>query len=337
MRKVLFLLLIVPFFGFSQVTFLVDSNFEIALVNQGLDNMVDGYVLNSRIDTVDTLIVANRNISSLVGISGFTALTYLDCSSNNLDSLDVSTNNLKYFNCSSNNLDEIDITANTGLLDLKCSFNNFTNIDVSENTALLYFECYENQLTQLDISNNSSLIELRCNNNLLTSLDVQGIDMYVLVYDNNNITSIANLADNVSLKHLSCSNNNIVQLDITNNTALNWLSCSNNKLYNLDISNQPDLDYLFCWNNNNLSCINVGDVAAANATWTVWNGQSGNIDNDHYFSTNCTINTTTDIFKNKEIFKVVNMFGQECKGIENTPLIYIYDDGTIERKMIIEN
>ena len=149
------------------------------------------------------------NIESLEGITAFQSLDYLDCSSNNIDNLDLSNNNLKYINCSDNQLIEIDVSNHLNLLTLKCSYNEFTQIDVSQNTSLLYFECIKNKLTSLDISSNVFLIELWCNDNNLISLDVAGIDIYVLVCDNNLLTTIDNLSDNISLKHLSCSGNNI--------------------------------------------------------------------------------------------------------------------------------
>lgn len=38
---------------------------------------------------------------------------------------------------------------------------------------------------------------------------------------------------------------------------------------------------------------------------------------------------------NKELIKVIDLFGRESKE-KNQPLFYIYDDGTVEKKMIIE-
>ena len=38
----------------------------------------------------------------------------------------------------------------------------------------------------------------------------------------------------------------------------------------------------------------------------------------------------------KQLIKIVDVLGRETPFKPNTPLLYIYDDGTIERKMIIE-
>ena len=51
------------------------------------------------------------------------------------------------------------------------------------------------------------------------------------------------------------------------------------------------------------------------------------------------INGTTAINEhtsNKELIKVINILGRETKGTKNEPLFYIYDDGTVEKKIIIE-
>ena len=51
------------------------------------------------------------------------------------------------------------------------------------------------------------------------------------------------------------------------------------------------------------------------------------------------INGTTAINEhtsNKELIKVINILGRETKGTKNEPLFYIYDDGTVEKKTIIE-
>jgi len=336
MKKIKLIFLCFPFFGYAQVTSLPDSNFELALVNLGLDNMVDGFVLNSRIDTLTTLVVADSYIESLVGIAAFQSLTYLDCSSNNIDTLDLTNNYLSFLNCSDNQLIEIDVSNHLNLQTLKCSYNKFTQFDVSQNTSLLYFECFKNNLTSLDISNNIFLTELWCNDNVLTDLDVAGIDMYVLVCDNNLLTTIDNLSDNISLKHLSCAGNNISSLLLSDNTQLNWLSCSNNKLFQLDISSQMGLNYLFTWDNPNLNCINVNDVSFSNATWSVWNGQSGSIDGHHYFSVNCILSSNFQMNENKQLSSIINMKGQQSLIIKNKPLFYKYNDGSVEQKIILE-
>ena len=51
------------------------------------------------------------------------------------------------------------------------------------------------------------------------------------------------------------------------------------------------------------------------------------------------INTGTYVFedhsKNKELLKITDLFGRETKQT-NQPIFYIYDDGTVEKKLIVK-
>ena len=57
-------------------------------------------------------------------------------------------------------------------------------------------------------------------------------------------------------------------------------------------------------------------------------------------NTGIDLNTSTAIdnfvLHHKRLVKIVDLLGRETKEIKNQPLYYIYDDGTIEKKIIIE-
>ena len=230
------------------LTYVPDDNFENYLEANGIG---DGITLNdnvftSAIDTVAFLDVSNQNISDLTGIEAFTVLTYLNCEGNQLSILDVS--------------------QNTSLTYLECQVNQLSSLDISQNTGLLYLYTRDNQLTNLDISNNISLIDLECHYNQITSL---------------------NVGNNTSLTDLDCSYNQLTSLDISDNTALNALWCQENQLTTLDLrnGNNTNFTYFNLQTNPNLFCINVDNVIWSTANWTFANG---NIDTQHYFSTNCS-------------------------------------------------
>jgi hypothetical protein len=70
----------------------------------------------------------------------------------------------------------------------------------------------------------------------------------------------------------------------------------------------------------------------------------GNMDQtnsgDIYHSTTLTVNESTpssiqDYAINKKLLKVTDLLGRETKQT-NQPLLYIYDDGTVEKKIILE-
>jgi hypothetical protein len=251
------------------LTYVPDDNFETYLENNG---MGDGIALNdsvftSAIDTVTNLDVNNESISDLTGIEDFTALTDLNCDINQLTNLDVSQNTaLTTLHCYLNQLTSLDVSQNTALDSLLCYANQLTTLDVSQNTALDYLNCHNNNLTSIDVNGATALTYLACSQNQLTTLDVSGA---------------------TALTTLTCNHNQLTSLDLSLQTFLIDLLCHNNQLTFLDVRNGNNaiITNFNTTNNPNLTCIDVDDVIWSNANWTVANG---NIDVQHYFSTNCS-------------------------------------------------
>ena len=58
------------------------------------------------------------------------------------------------------------------------------------------------------------------------------------------------------------------------------------------------------------------------------------------YDINGLISTTSSFVEventNKKLLKIVDVLGRECFPIRNTPLFYIFDDGSVEKKLIIE-
>ncbi|MAW21330.1 MAG: hypothetical protein CMD16_02900 [Flavobacteriales bacterium] len=219
----------------------------------------------------------------------------------------------------------------TNLENLDCGYNQLTSLDVSNNTALNILYCRENQLTSLDVSNNTALNVLYCRENQITSLDVSNnTALELLNCGTNQITSL-DVSNNTALNILYCRENQLTNLDVSNNTALELLNCATNQLTSLDLrsGNNVNLDSLFCWYNSNLYCIDVDDAVWSTNNWT-------DIDSQHYFSTNCALPSQVQEHSiNKEILKVTDLLGRETKNT-NQPLLYLYDDGTVEKRIIID-
>ena len=99
MKKILLILLCLPFIGFGQQTYVPDDNFEAYLEANGMGNGIanDDYVTTASINTINTLDVNNMNIASLIGIEDFIGLKYLYCGLNQLTSLDLSNNMISFF------------------------------------------------------------------------------------------------------------------------------------------------------------------------------------------------------------------------------------------------
>jgi Leucine-rich repeat (LRR) protein len=116
-------------------------------------------------------------------------VTKLDCSSNQLTSLDVTNNTaLEELRCLFNRITALDVSSNTALVELSCQYNDLTSLNVDNNTALKVLSCNYNQLTTLNVDNNTALESLSCNYNQLNKLDV---------------------SNNTALRFLWCSDNNI--------------------------------------------------------------------------------------------------------------------------------
>ena len=209
-------------------------------------------------------------ISNLQGISAFSNLTYLDCSSNNIASIDLSNNTLlTYLNCGVNSsLSSVDISANTNLetlliksteisnLDLSNNINlkelesgnnnQFTGaLDLSNNILLERVDCYSMNLTELDVTNNPNLISLTCSNPL-QSIDLSNNPNLVeFVCIGNEFTSL-DLSNNPNLEVLDLFSNQLSSLDLSNNVNLQSLRCSLGQLTSLDLSNNVALIDLDC-------------------------------------------------------------------------------------------
>jgi len=249
-----------------------------------------------------------------VPTANINAVTYLDVESQNIADLtgieDFTV--LTYLNCIGNQLTSLDVSTNTTLDSLNFGANQLTSLDVSQNTALTFLHCGLNNLTSLDVSTNTALTFLNCGYNQLTSLDV---------------------STNTALTALGCELNNLTILDVSQNTALTFLHCWDNQLSSFDVRNGNNTNITDFWatGNPNLSCINVDD-----STWST-NNWGAFIDLQHYFSNNCSGTTVIQEHStNKELLKITDLLGRDAEKKRNTPLFYIYDDGTVEKRIVIE-
>jgi Leucine-rich repeat (LRR) protein len=252
MKKVaiLFIVLLTSSFVFAQNTYVPDDNFEQALIDLGYDTTLDDYVVTANISGVTSLDVEAKEISDLTGIEAFTALTWLECSDNQLTSLDVSANTaLTNLHFSQNQLTSLDLSNNTALTGLACYGNKLTSLDLSNNTALTGLYSNTNQLTNLDLSNNTALTNLHIGSNQLTNLDISNNTALTELFCAYNQLTSLDVSKNTALKTLECFNNKLTSLDVSNNTALEILDCRFNQLTSLDVSANTALTNLDCYDN----------------------------------------------------------------------------------------
>ena len=259
-------------------------------------NLTDLFLNDATINAID--LSSNINLKNIY--TGGSSLTSIDLS-NNLE--------LEYLNMHDNRLSSIDLTSNTKLSSLYIPGNSLTSIDLSNNSNLLDIILDDNALTSLDVSNNPKLKALYCENNNLTELNLGPYiypDLGYILLGGNALADI-DVSKIINLLSLDLSNNSLSSLDVSNNTDLSNLNVSFNQIDSLNLSSNSNLrglnvsenllEYLNVKNGNNanitvvftaienpnLTCIQVDDIAYANANF--------NKDASASFNLGCGVNT----------------------------------------------
>ncbi len=252
MKKYYFALVAFCFLSFAngQIINFPDANFKARLLAASPTNQIarnlagtyikldansDGEIQQSEGLQVKELRISNSNISDLTGINYLINLTFLECSNNQLTSIDL---------------------GNSLLQELYCNYNQLTILNLGSNTKLRNLICGHNQLTNLNLYNNLELEQLVCNYNLLTDLNVFSFELRELYCESNQITSLNFNSPNISF--LFCSMNLLTNLNLSNSNLLIGLYCFNNMLTSLNLNNCTSLVNLECFNNQltNLSIKN---------------------------------------------------------------------------------
>ncbi len=130
-----------------------DANFKAYLVadttiNVNGDTSIQCYEANEYAGGIDC---NGLSIADLTGIEHFTKLSTLNCSSNQLTALDLSSNvSLTTLNCSNNQIASLNLTKNGSLTDVDVSDNALTSLDLrnGKNTDVVTFDATGN--TSLD-------------------------------------------------------------------------------------------------------------------------------------------------------------------------------------------
>jgi Leucine-rich repeat (LRR) protein len=162
----------------NQIILIADPNFEQKLIDLGIDtDGLNGKITVDDANHVTNLDLSNSNITNLSGIENFTALTYLNCSNNQLTTLDLSQNIL--------------------LETLDASSNQITSLDLSKNGKLTIVYVVSNPLLYLNLQNgnNTNMIILNVTgknaaNNITTTF--LGLDKLACVKVDDAVFSNAN-------------------------------------------------------------------------------------------------------------------------------------------------
>ena len=195
--------------------------------------------------------------------------------------------------------DSINFWAIEMLINLDVSNQNISDLTgIEDFTVISSLDCSNNNLTNLDFSQNNYLQILDCSYNQLTSLTVI-------------FNALQAFQDYSSLK---CNNNQITYLDLTQSNCSTFLSGESSFKFN-----------------PNLNCIKVTDLSC-------WQDNLNDFIDTTYqhYSVNCSgTSIGRDFSSYKELLNVTDLFGRETKD-NNQPLLYLYDNGTVEKRIVLE-
>jgi uncharacterized repeat protein (TIGR02543 family) len=252
-----------------------DEDFR-AFVSKNYDLDQDGVLSEQECNAVEIMELGGGKIASLEGIEYFPNLIKLDCSYQNIRSLDVSQNTkLENLYCQANfSLKQLDVSANSQLKGLCCSQTGISNLDLSDNELLEWVECTGTSLSTLDLSGKTRLQTVRCSSNSnLTQLNLEGcyalqiLDCYKCNLQTLDLSDLKNLSvldchSNMQMTDIifpdalpnltlaTCDNNFALDaLNIPDAPVLKTLGCANIGLAELDLSGMPQLETLSCYAN----------------------------------------------------------------------------------------
>ena len=298
-----FIIVLIPFISKSQNVVIPDSTFK----NWILNNIA--HPANTKEISISeaaaytgNINVSAINITSLSGIESFTTIDSLDCSYNNLSTLNIKAcKSLLYLNCNYTGITKLDVSGNTFLTSLYCGYTAIDTLNVSVNTNIMYFFCGYSNISSLDVTKNNKLIYLGCNNSKINVIDVtKNVQLQYLFCNYTNISNI-DVSKNVSLQYLGCNNSNLTNIDVNKNTVLEYLSCNNTGITSLNVTNNTTLQYLYC-GNTFLTSIDVSNnkqltyFGCNNSKLSTLNVTANNLLN--YLGCNNNSITSLDVSKN---------------------------------------
>ncbi len=250
-----------------------------------------------------------------------------------------------------------------------CSTNLNANVTLAPNPAFNMFPeiCY----VTVDSATGNNKVIVKPMANLLTSKFIIYKESSANIYSpidtiNSNILDYLDVSSNPMAQSYrykisvldTCSNESVKSdfhktIHLTMSLGLNG---EVNLLWNNYEGYQPS-DYLIFRSVNNGAMNQVGILPGTNLTYTDLTPPTGNLNYQaRAIAPNCNIipfakNSTSMLVSNvinhsttavnelvnsKKVIKITDILGRETKGTKNQPLFYIYDDGTVEKKLIVE-
>ena len=144
------------------------------------------------------------------------------------------------------------------------------------------------------------------------------------------------ISDSITIYSSNINTSQVVETATPSQYSINnyYVSSTLGSIYNWSISPITSATINSGQGTNNIEVYwnNIGS-AIISVTETDINGCIGNKIN---FSTSITYTETYKSIDLKKLLKVKDLLGRDKKGISNDVLFYIYDDGTVEKRIVIE-
>jgi len=224
-----------------------DEAFKKAVIEVcfGGDREVDAPVYVDEVESIKSLNISNREITSLSGIEFFYSLESLNVSGNKLKTIALSNNkSLKTLDVTNSQLISLDVSDNVLLKYLYCGQNNIKELNLKNNHNLLWLDCSDNSLSEITFINNPDIEYLYISDNAFESIDISPLKgLKSFECQNNRITEL-DLSQNKLLTNINCSNNMLENINVSNQTALKQLIVKENRMKYIDVSNNIKLTYL---------------------------------------------------------------------------------------------
>ena len=244
----------------------------------------DKYLTDKEAASVTAIDISSKGIADLKGIEYFTALKTLNCSGNDLTTLDVSKNTaLTELYCFNNQIRDAamltlisSLHQNGGTL---CAYatendnNEMTTTNVADAKAKKWqvkawdgskyvdyagiFAVYINATNFPDAAFRNYVGDFDQNSNgYLTEDEIAYVTQ--IIVPSMNITSLKGIEHFTALTYLECNGNQLTALDVSTNKALENLICTDNQLSVLDVKANKALVVLYC-SNNKLTTLDVSE------------------------------------------------------------------------------
>jgi len=280
---------------------------------------------------------------------------------NYIKKLDLSNNiNLKKLEIAKLYINSLDLSNNINLEHIRIyeafippnspiGSLGFVNIDLSNNIKLKYLWLEKIPLSSLNINSNTLLEYLQIRDTDVNNFSLVNNNFLqeVRVVSNDNV-SYLDFSNNILLESVNLGLNSIVCVDLRKNNLLSHFSFNHNGgVLFLNNGNNINLTGTI---NQNVNCVQVDSVGFNPGDFGfttvnppvkyIYSNTSPSNFCTHGGYNSCVSATNIDVIYNnenkRELLKVTDLLGRETKGTKNEVLFYIYDDGTVEKRIIIE-